>query len=746
MFHVKLNQGDWTRHVARQMQLGEVGLIYVDIIRLGELKAAEGRAYGQQILRALQQLMTGIDEEFPAVFHKNKMGDDFFLFARLGPGDLSSCIDMLHHLSMRIKLHLEQHLNRLFPRSIPLGLYVGSAVLVGSAGRELDAIVYSAMKQAIGEAKHWEHNREHMLKQKEFDGILNREEIRTVYQPIISLEDSAVFGYEALTRGPSGSIFQSPVALFDFAAEEDCLYRLDKLAREKAIAGFHRQKDQKIFINIPAQVIHDSEFTPGNTQKLLQQFGLQPSNVVFEITERSSIEDFTTTKKILQHYRSQGYQIAIDDAGAGYSSLQAIAELQPDYIKVDRSLITNIHQDRMKETILDTFVSFARKMNISIVAEGIEHPEELFKLIRMGVHYAQGYLLGRPSDTFGLLDSGLEEQIDLQRRIGLLTGGTWCVGDLVNSAVSFDEAAPVSEVSNYFRRNENETGCVIVRDEMPVGMVMKEKLFQQLSAQYGLPLFWSRPIAQIMDKQPLIVDESKPVELVSQLAMGREHAKLYDFVIVTKQGKLSGIATVRSILEWITNVRMESAKVASPLTGLPGNLEIHRQLNKRLKGGQPFSVIYADLDYFKWYNDQYGFQKGDQVIQFTADILQHGSALCGHPNDFLGHIGGDDFIILTDAAEPQHLCQEVIRRFDHGVTSFYEGEEVKFVEDRFGNRIDHSGVSISLSLVVCQYASGLTAEQITGAAAQLKKEAKRQKGSIWMEHRFEIEASHAADT
>src|SRR5690606_12263676 len=135
-----------------------------------------------------------------------------------------------------------------------------------------------------------------------------------------------------------------------------------KLAREKAIAGCcELNKYQKVFINIPAQVIHDPQFTPGQTMKVLGAFGLAPHNVVFEITERSSIEDFSATKRLLEHYRIQGYQIAIDDAGAGYSSMQAIAELQPDYIKIDRSLIQNIHKDQIKEYIVDTFVTFAQK-------------------------------------------------------------------------------------------------------------------------------------------------------------------------------------------------------------------------------------------------------------------------------------------------------------------------------------------------------------------------------------------------
>ncbi|WP_187273831.1 EAL domain-containing protein [Paenibacillus sp. N3.4] len=163
----------------------------------------------------------------------------------------------------------------------------------------------------------------------QFHDMIEHQLIYSVYQPIVSLQDGQVLGYEALTRGPKGSPFHSPLAMFEFAEQLGELYALEKLAREKAIQGSILEHTQQLlFINISSQVLYDPGFVPGKTLEILQKYNLRPSNVVFEITERSSIEDFTLAQKILEHYRKQGYRIAIDDAGAGYSSLQAIAELQ----------------------------------------------------------------------------------------------------------------------------------------------------------------------------------------------------------------------------------------------------------------------------------------------------------------------------------------------------------------------------------------------------------------------------------
>lgn len=234
---------------------------------------------------------------------------------------------------------------------------------------------------------------------KEMEQILLERSIRSVFQPIKRIASGEVFGYEALTRCPSDCRFDGPLALFQYAEREGYAFALDRLAREKAIRSSPPlNAAQKIFLNVTSGIMNDPHFVSGQTIQWLRQRGLQPGQVVLELTERSSIDDFAEAKKVLQHYRNQGYEIAIDDAGAGYSSLQSIVELQPDYIKVDKSLVQNADNDEMKKQMLRTFVRFAKRMDIRMVAEGIERPEELRLLRTLGVDFGQGYLLGRPGE------------------------------------------------------------------------------------------------------------------------------------------------------------------------------------------------------------------------------------------------------------------------------------------------------------------------------------------------------------
>lgn len=703
------------------MSEGPLCLVYLDV------KNKE-----QDALIDMTMALKKVEREIPSFLGYMLVEEDFFVFFRLDVDERSG-MQQVEEYRKLLKVYVENEF-RLRRNDISgIALRLGCSLVRHSSKEDMSKNLYRSIKEAIRNAKNHEQDSNSKLLSDEFQRILKQQLIYSVYQPIICLTTSTIFGHEALTRGPEKSVFSSPLKLFDFAHEDGSLYFLDKLAREKAIIGSsNMERRQKLFINIPSHIMHHPEFTPGQTLMVLESVGLQPNHIVFEITERSSIEDFTTAKKVLEHYRSQGYQVAIDDAGAGYSSLQAIAEIQPDYIKVDRSLIHDIHKDRVKECILETFVTFASKMNIRIIAEGIEQQEELAKLMQMGVHYAQGYLLGRPSarleTEISPILSNMIEQLKASR--SMFTCGV-TVGEIVEEAKAFAHDEPCSNISCYFRDHEHAQGVVIVNHHRPVGLMMREKLFQQLAGQYGLPLYWSKPVRHIMDARPLIVEAQSTLEEVSRIAMSRDLKKLYDLVIVTHHNKLVGVASIQSILEKLTQLRMEAARVSNPLTGLPGNMQIQQEMKSRINCDQRLNIIYADLDFFKWYNDTYGFQKGDGLIQFTADVIQRCVIQYGEKGDFVGHIGGDDFIIMSSATTPEMICEKIIEHFDEGISAFYDNE-VEVVVDRQGNMIAASGVTISLSLITCECTEGVSPDVISQSAAKIKKQAKAHIGSVYV--------------
>ena len=187
--------------------------------------------------------------------------------------------------------------------------------------------------------------------------------------------------------------------LFQLADEMNQLFQLEKQTRELAIQlmSNHLHPHQKLWVNLSPNVIHDKNFTPGFTHSVLKDSNISPNQIVFEITEQSAITDFESFRDLLNHYREQGFTIAIDDVGAGYSSLQAISEIKPDYLKVDRSLITDIHKSSEKQFMLEALQQISSKMGSTLIAEGVETEQEFSQLMMMGVEVMQGYYFARPT-------------------------------------------------------------------------------------------------------------------------------------------------------------------------------------------------------------------------------------------------------------------------------------------------------------------------------------------------------------
>lgn len=229
--------------------------------------------------------------------------------------------------------------------------------------------------------------------------ILSHGGLHSLFQPIVSLSQQRIVGYEALSRGPSNSPLHSPLNLFAVARQAGRLSDLEIACRESACRRFSEQQlPGKLLLNVSPESLLEPSHPPGRTLELLQSFGIAPSRVVIELTEQTPTDDFQLLFNALHHYRAMGFSIALDDLGAGYSSLRLWSELRPDYVKIDRHFIDGIHLDPLKREFVGSILQIARTARAQVIAEGIELQEELLTLRDMGVDLLQGYLLGRPQE------------------------------------------------------------------------------------------------------------------------------------------------------------------------------------------------------------------------------------------------------------------------------------------------------------------------------------------------------------
>jgi EAL domain-containing protein (putative c-di-GMP-specific phosphodiesterase class I) len=247
------------------------------------------------------------------------------------------------------------------------------------------------------------------------DYIIKNREIRTVFQPIISLKDGSILGHEALSRITCESLIKDPEMLFSVAGEYNRMWDLELLCRTTAMEAAYEfmipPYSKILFLNVNPNTMHDENFKKGFTREFLKQYHMKPQNVIFEITERNVILDMGGFLSTIDHYRSQDYKIAIDDAGAGYSGLNLISDINPDYIKLDMKLIRGIASDNLKYGLVKGMVELSKISQISLIAEGIETYEELETVIKLGVQYGQGYFIQKPSSEVQEISDELLEMI-----------------------------------------------------------------------------------------------------------------------------------------------------------------------------------------------------------------------------------------------------------------------------------------------------------------------------------------------
>ncbi|MEA5083930.1 MAG: GGDEF domain-containing protein [Lachnospiraceae bacterium] len=565
--------------------------------------------------------------------------------------------------------------------------------------------------------------------------ILKEEKIKTVYQPIFSLSDGSVYAYEALSRIDVLEPKLNIQELFDSAEKENKLWELEKLCRIKALQNATAKPlNTKLFLNVDPNIIQDSEMKKGFTYDAVQKYGLNPKEIVFEITERSAINSMPIFTASIEHYQKQNYSIAIDDFGSGYSGMNRVCSFSPDYIKIDIELIRGVNTNAMKKSAITSIVQFCKEANIKTIAEGIETEGELTALIETGVDYGQGFFLCRPNEKFSSLSAELKMMIKVARQKVDIESGVNLFGDvelLCSNKHTVSRCDKAIDVYEKIKDDESFAEVIILNEDNTVyGMITRGSLIQKFSGQFGYNLSSRRLIAELSHKDFLSVDCKMPIDAVANIAMKRNVSQIYDSIIVTKDNRFLGIVTVMDLLIASINVRVKRASEASPLTGLPGNWAVQSIIFDTIKATEPFSVIYLDLDNFKAYNDAYGFSNGDLMITAVSKAMKEN---CDE-KDFLGHIGGDDFVIIAKRTNVISLCQEIIKSFESFIKPLYlkEDWERGYIVSKNRNGFVENFPITTLSIAVITNENGdyQSVEQLSKTIAITKKKCKLKIGNV----------------
>jgi EAL domain-containing protein (putative c-di-GMP-specific phosphodiesterase class I)/DNA-binding response OmpR family regulator len=376
----------------------DMGVLYIDVEQYSHIEETYGWEVFDSLLRHTARTLrrmfgtTFATEDFVAVNRAG--GSDFYVFATLEGGEDAGV--RLQRKARQVEDTLRGSLDEAFGARIHkrIGVFVGHALLRPNPQMRIERLVYRALGQAITIATTKEEERQANLRET-FKDILRKKRIRTVYQPIFQIETMELFGHEALTRGPLETPFESPELLFQFAGEHEATWELEQICLGSSASRYSPARAGHLFINVEAESV--AALAREGPQTIAPLFAMKHP-VVLEVTERSAIRDLPVFREALARLREKGFRVAIDDAGSGYASLQAIAELKPDFIKVANTLITGLRSDTIKRDVVEMLVNLARRIDAVCVAEGIETPEDLEECRLLQIPYGQGFYLGVPSE------------------------------------------------------------------------------------------------------------------------------------------------------------------------------------------------------------------------------------------------------------------------------------------------------------------------------------------------------------
>ncbi|MCW8996128.1 MAG: EAL and GGDEF domain-containing protein [Psychromonas sp.] len=570
------------------------------------------------------------------------------------------------------------------------------------------------------------------LSEHSLDNIIKEKKLSVYFQPIVKNKDGLIWGYEALIRGPFNSPFHSPLKLFEAARKQGRLVELELLCRELSILQFKKlDLAGKLFLNASPETLFQPNFRSGRTLAILQKIGLDPRRVVIELTEHSPLENYEVVREALKHYKEMGFEIAMDDLGSGYSGLRMWYELRPDYVKIDRHFMCNIDSDKVKQQFVHSIKNIAQELNCKVIAEGIETETEFQFIEKIGLSFCQGYYLARPASLpVRRIQNSIFSTIKTteQSRNRLISSKT--IGALLQNVDAISASTTVAETAQLFNRNPQLDSIPVVEDNKPLGLIRRHSLTNLLFSPYGRALSGKNSIASFVESHELILESDLPVEQASELISEQvEKHKALEFII-TRNGIYQGIGSVIDLLKIITNLQINNARYANPLTLLPGNVPISKSLDERLAAQSPFVVCYVDLDNFKPYNDCYGYEKGDQIITGLANILRE---FVNDSDDFIGHIGGDDFILILSENNWQQQCNEILENFSEWVRHRYRPEDQVMGGisgiDRTGKKQFYPLLSLSIGCVSLPPPICKSYHDIAILATHAKSMAKKKKGN-----------------
>lgn len=379
----------------------QIGLLYIDITKESDIEEIFGwRVFDEISLYVANSLIDLQKESLRgndkiAIITKN--GNAFIVLIAPSRKNTPPLLENLLDIRKRISKDLRVNLKRTVPLVYKkFKCNIGYSFIKKIPHLKVERLIFESIEEAQKSIHRIEVKEKNALVE-QLKKILKDEELSTLLQPIVNLSNQQILGYEAFNHGPEGDL-KNPEKLFTLATENNLVWQLDKICREKSFKkALANKNDGLLFININLNAIKEPDLREFSKSEFFESDKIPSNKIVFEVSEQSAVKDIDLFQSALNYLKSTGFRIAIDDMGSGhYANLQIINKIKPDFIKIDMPLVQNVDKDIVKQELVSSMVRLSSQSGVEVIAEGIETSAELSMLRNLNVQYGQGYFIARP--------------------------------------------------------------------------------------------------------------------------------------------------------------------------------------------------------------------------------------------------------------------------------------------------------------------------------------------------------------
>ncbi|SFT38158.1 diguanylate cyclase (GGDEF) domain-containing protein [Actinopolyspora lacussalsi subsp. righensis] len=538
-------------------------------------------------------------------------------------------------------------------------------------------------------------------------------DVRFAFQPLINIRTGAVVAVEALARPADGHIT-------DFFREAARQKRVGELDADLAVSAVDRAHEQQSLLPLHLNlfggtVTHESHRLRALHDKLAE-VGRRATEITLELAPPFSRLDGRKLRSEVANLRSHGYRIAVDGVGDGDIPLTLLAELAPDAIKLDKGVIEGIPDNAGQAALLESLQGLCNATGAILIAEGAEREEQLAALRAAGVRVVQGNLLAsaarRPPTSLQIPEAVAETDDPYGGSKPTPAGPR--VTEFLSPATMLSRDATADSVRGVLADHPEISGVVLVDEHnRPEYSIDRNRFLLAVTGPYGHALHAQRPAARLADEPRLVNTATTAMEALT-LVSGADHTRVHDdAIVVDEAGRCLGTVRAVHLIRGMAEFKAEQAAALNPLTRLPGSDAIQRDVDGRIAAGEVFALSWLDIDGFKTVNDTAGFSAGDELIRSVGRTLTDAATSLGSVR--VGHVGGDDFLLVADLDDLVNLARMVLD------------------PPRRAGGID---VTLSLSTLVCTQTGTTSYQDASRLLVPLKKHAKSLTGSSWVMSRI----------